>query len=726
MTSIEVIESEDKKRTDVKSGLFCIALLARLQGRRISTEALWRHYGHLKSMSRLELASIFQELGFISSEIKTSASKIKSLPLPAVLSHKDGRYAVMLDINKDGALVHYEDGEKANRLKIKELLPEMEGYAIVAHLTEQESKTRKRERFGLWWFFKTLAKYRQIVREMLLASFFIQCFALVTPLVFMIIIDKVFTHNNLSTLDVLVFALIVVTVFDILLGGMRTYLSNHTTSRVDLELGMRFFSHMLSLPLSYFESRRTGDTVARMKEMDTVRHFLTGSSLTLVVDLLFVFVFLFVMYLFSPLLATIVVLSLPLFLLVSIVVTPFMKSRLEDKHEKLAENQSFIVEMLGGVETIKSSACEPYQRQEWNKRMAALSKCTYNSNNLSNFINQTTNLLSKVLTITLLYLGAKLVLNGELSVGQLIAFNMLTGRVVQPILRIAGVWQEFTALKVAIRRLADIMDTPGEPMLLVDRTELPELTGRIKFDHVSFCYDEQKGDVIKDVSFEVKPGEVIGIVGSTGSGKTTLAKLIQRLYVPTNGNISVDGMDICAMDSSWLRRQIGVIAQDFVLFNRSIRDNIVMDDLDITDKQVIDIAKLVGAHEMINRLADGYDTVLQERGLGLSTGQRQLIALARALIGNPPILIFDEATSSLDYDSEQQFQRNFKKIADGRTTIVIAHRLSTVRQADRIITLEDGRLIEDGKPEDLLARGGRFADLAQIHHTAWQSQNYMS
>jgi len=327
--------------------------------------------------------------------------------------------------------------------------------------------------------------------------------------------------------------------------------------------------------------------------------------------------------------------------------------------------------------------------------------------------------LSKGLTVVLLYVGAKLVLAGSLTVGQLIAFNMLSGRVIGPIQRLAQLWQEFTSMRISVRRLADIMDTPPEPVMLQEATTLPPLKGRVEFDRVSFRYDEDQTNVLRDVSFTVHPGEVVGVVGSTGSGKTTLVKLIQRLYTPTDGRITIDGMPLASLDGAWLRRQIGVVAQDFVLFNRSIRENISLGDPAISDEQIIKAAELVGAHDIISRLPQGYDTVLNERGRGLSAGQRQCIALARALATNPAILILDEATSALDYESEQSFQRNFKNICAGRTAFVVAHRLSTVRHADRILTLEGGEIVEDAPPADLISNGGRFATLHELHQNTW-------
>ncbi len=710
-------ESVIDPRMSIDSGIFSMALLSRHKGERLSSDVLTQNFGHLADMDEQALMAAFREMGYKTKSLSFNAKNIKKLPLPCIVALKNQTYAVLLGVSDGMVLVHKLADKNAAKMAVDALIEESMGRVILA-VPDSESD-RQEGKFGLGWFLSTLFKYRSIMRETLLASFFIQLFALVTPLFFMVIIDKVFSHNNLSTLDVLVFAMVVVAVFDVILSGIRTWLLSHTTNRVDLELGVRLFKHMMSLPLSYFESRRTGDTVARIREVETIRNFLTGSSLTLIIDLLFIFIFLAVMYLFSGLLTAIVIFSLPLFFLVSVVLTPLMKSKLEDKHEKIAENQSFLVETLGGIEAIKSGAVEPQQQREWENKLSAYARCSFNSSSLSNMINQSTSLISKCLTIILLYLGAKLVLSGDLSVGQLIAFNMLSARVISPIQRLAQVWQEFTGMRVSVKRIADILDAPKEPMQLSGKTELPALKGAIEFENVSFQYDEKNNGIINNISFSVSPGEVIGVVGSTGSGKTTLMKLLQRLYVPVTGRVLIDGSDIATVDGSWLRRQIGVVAQDFVLFNRSIRENITMGDPAISDERVIEIAKQVGAHEMIMQLSAGYDTELYERGRGLSTGQRQSIAMVRALVKDPAILIMDEATSALDYESEQAFQQNFKSICEGRTVFVVAHRLSTVRQANRILTIENGELVEDDSPQTLLDNGGRFATLHSIHSRTW-------
>jgi len=706
------------QRVDLKSGLYCMAVVARSQQIGLSMDVLKQQFGHLETFSVDEMLRALQELDIKSKTVMLTESDLSQLPLPAILQMQDGAYAVLKSVADDHVVLHQFNQTEDAHIPLAELLS---GQTIKVVLVGQQLDTQQ-ETFGVKWFLNTLFKYKSIMRETLFASFFVQLFALVTPLFFMIIIDKVFSHNNLSTLNVLVFAMLVVAVFDVVLGGVRAYLLSHTTNRVDMELGMRLFKHMMALPLSYFESRRTGDTIARMREVEVIRNFLTGSSLTLLIDLFFVFVFIAVMFLFSTKLATIVVLVLPLFFLVSFVMTPLMRDKLEDKHEKIAENQSFLFETLSGIEAIKAGAVEPQQQTEWEKRLAAYAKCSFNSTTLSNLINQSVGLLSKLLTIALLFFGAKLVLTGDLSVGKLIAFNMLTARVVAPIQRLAQIWQEFTSTRVSLKRVADILAMPTEPMMLKDKTQVPALQGNIEFENVSFRYAEDKPFALKDIAFKVKAGEVIGIIGSTGSGKTTLIKLLQRLYVPTSGKVLMDGHNIVSMDGSWLRRQIGVVAQDFTLFNRSIRDNITLGDIDISDEQVVNTCELVGAHDIIVSLPDGYDTLLQERGLGLSTGQRQSIALARALVTEPAILILDEATSALDYESEQKFQANFRNITKNRTTFVVAHRLSTVRYADRILTIENGELIENDTPDNLLEQKGRFASLNAIHHNVWAAK----
>jgi subfamily B ATP-binding cassette protein HlyB/CyaB len=510
------------------------------------------------------------------------------------------------------------------------------------------------------------------------------------------VIDKVLVHRGFTTLDVLIIGLITVSIFESALGTLRTFVFSHTTSRIDIELGARLFRHLIALPIAYFEARRAGDSVARVRELENIRNFLTSSALTLVIDLFFTFMFLAVMFYYSPLLTWIVIASFPFYIALSAGVTPIFRRRLDEKFDRGAENQAFLVESITGVETLKAMAVEPQMQRRWEEQLAGYVRASFRVLSLGNWASQAVQLISKLVTAVTLYYGAYLVIEGNLTVGELVAFNMLAGRVAQPILRLAQLWQDFQQARVSVQRLGDILNSVPEPAYKPGRTALPAIRGAVAFDHVTFRYRLDRPEVLKDITLQVPPGQMLGIVGPSGSGKSTLTKLVQRLYVPESGRVLIDGTDIGMVDVAWLRRQVGVVLQENVLFNRTIRDNIALGDLSWPMERVITAAQLAGAHDFILELPEGYDTVVGERGSTLSGGQRQRIAIARALIGDPRILILDEATSALDYESERIVQENMSNIAKGRTVLVIAHRLSTVRRADRIITLERGRIVEDG------------------------------
>ncbi len=592
------------------------------------------------------------------------------------------------------------------------------GPILIISAVQSEQQEEIYTRFGFSWFFKASMKYWHILRECILASIFVQLFGLVSPLAFMIVIDKVLSNNSMSTLDMLIFSLIVISIFEIILNALRTYLLSHTANRVDLTLGIHLFKHLINLPLSYFQSRQVGDTIARIKELEVVRQFITGSGILLLLDMLFFIIFIVFMFLISPFLSLIVTGAIPFLFLASFVITPLLRNKLEDKYVIGAKNQSFLVEVLSGIETVKSSAAEPIIREKWENRLAEQVKAGFTSGNLANWINQSSATVSKVLSVLLLWFGAKEVMAGRLTVGQLIAFNMLSSRAIAPILRLSQIWKEFQQVKISIARIGDIFKAPVEPGFNPHRAELPKIRGSVVFDHVTFRYRPEGAVILDDVSFAVDPGEVIGIIGSTGSGKTTLMKLLQRLYVPEKGRVLIDGIDIALADSSWLRRQIGVVIQDGVLFNSSIRDNITLNAPGLSMEAVMEAARLAGAHNFILELQHGYDTVVGERGLQLSTGQRQRLAIARALASDPRMLILDEATSSLDYESEKLVQENMQQICAGRTVFLIAHRLSTVRHADRILTIERGRIVEFDTPGRLLERQSRYAELHSLHAVA--------
>ena len=699
----------DRPGSDTTTGLACLVMVARYHG--LATDpAQIRHRFHKRGapMTSFDLVRALKESGLKAQLVKSSWRRLAHLQLPVILERRDGKFCILARVSEDGALLQCPGEGRATPRTRKEIEQLWTGRVILT--TRRLFKAAPR-RFGIGWFISTLLKYRSIMWEVTLASFFIQTFALVTPLVFMIVVDKVLTHRALSTLDVLVFALAAVAVFEVVLTALRAYLLSHTTNRIDVELGVRLFRHLMSLPLGYFNSRRVGDSVARVRELDVVRSFLTGSALTLILDLFFAAVFLGVMFLFSPFLTLIVIGALPIFLIISVVMTPMLRGRLDDKFNLGAENQAFMVEALTGIETLKNTAAEPHMQRLWEERLASYVGSAFASGKLANITNQATAFVSKGLVVVLLWLGAHLVMEGVLTVGQLIAFNMLALRVNAPILRIAQVWQEFQQMRVSIRRLADILDAPTEPNFSPGRATPPPIEGAVTFEHVGFRYRSDGPEALSDISFDVKPGQVVGIVGPSGSGKTTLVKLIQRLYVPDRGRVLIDGTNLNTVDTSWLRRQIGVVSQDTVLFNRSVRENIAFADPSIEMERVIASAVLAGAHEFITELADGYETIIGERGSQLSGGQRQRIAIARALLPNPRLLILDEATNELDYESERIIRENMQRICEGRTVFIVAHRLSTVRHCDRILTLDKGRLVEQGDHATLLENGGRYSSL---------------
>ncbi len=571
---------------------------------------------------------------------------------------------------------------------------------------------QKQEKFNLSWFLPAVWKFRYLLGEVLLASFTLQLLGLTSPIITQVIIDKVMVQGSLSTLDVMAFALIAAAIFEAFLGILRMFVFTHTTNRLDLALSAQLFRHLLRLPLSYFEARRVGDTVARVQELEEIRQFLTGTALTVVLDSIFSVVYLAVMFYYSPKLTGVAMAVIPLFAILTLCATPVLRYWLNETFNRSADSQSFLVETITGIHSIKAHAAEKASRDRWEGLYARFVRTGFKASTTGNISNHIGDFLTSFSALLILWFGAQLVIKQELTIGQLVAFQMLSGHVTGPLLRLIQLWQTLQEVLLAVDRIGDILNVapeaePGTGLVL------PALKGQVSFEQIFFRYKEEQEPILRGVSFEAQPGQFVGIVGRSGSGKSTLSKLIQRLYPSESGRISIDGFDIKSADLASLRPQIAVVLQEDFLFNGSVLENIMLGNPEVSPEQVIEASRLAVAHDFVCDLPDGYETNVGERGTSLSGGQRQRITLARLFLSDAPILILDEATSHLDAETEQQVLENLKRVGKGRTMFLIAHRFAPLKRADLILTMEKGVIVERGTHESLLQQKGLYWSLYQ-------------
>ncbi len=640
-------------------------------------------------------------------------SHFPKMPKPCVCHLKDGRYIVVTGAdNERVALYDPLTAEKYITTPLNHFAKIWAGEVVL--FTKRfliEKLTDKVEKFGFSWFIPVVAKYKDFLLKVLFISFILQLFGLATPLFTQVIIDRVLVHHSLSTMDVLIGGMILVALFQTWMDSLRTYLFMNTTNKIDVTLSSHLFRKVSELPVRYFDKWQVGDVVSRMGELETIRGFLTGSFLTVVLDIVFAVVYLSVMFIYSNILSYIVWATIPLYIILNAVIAPIYKNRINERFLLDAETKSFTIEAITGVRTVKTLGVETTFVSRYEQVLARFLKSALSVLNLANVAGCIGMFLQLAFNLAILWIGAYYVMEGDLSVGQLIAFQMLAGQVINPILRLVNMWQSFQQIRVSMMRLGDIMDEDSEPAFNPNRTTLPNLKGEIIFDNVNFRYKADGKNILSDVKITIPPGSRVGVVGRSGSGKSTLVKLIQRLYVPDSGRVLIDGVDIAQVETAWLRRQIGVVLQENFLFAGSIKDNIAITKPNVSDESIFHAAELSGAAEFIEELPQKYDTFVGERGSLLSGGQKQRVSIARSLLLDPRILILDEATSALDTESETLILKNLDKIAAGRTTLMVAHRLSTVKNCDFIIAMDKGRIVETGSHKELMSRRGYYYNL---------------
>jgi ATP-binding cassette subfamily B protein len=585
--------------------------------------------------------------------------------------------------------------------------PPEQGYLI---LLTRRSRAPKGEAFGFRSFIPYIRKHTRTFAEVIIASFFIQIFALANPMIIQVIIDKVIVQESLSTLDVLAALLVICTVFGAALTAIRTFLFTDATNRIDLALGMKVLEHLYRLPLSYFHQRPVGEIASRLRELDKIRSFLTGTALTAVIDVAFSLIYVAIMLFYSVKLTAVALVGVPLLAGLTIFVSPIIRRQLKERAEKGAATESHLVESLTGIQTIKGQNIETKSRWKWFKRYGDTIASSFRNTLTTTSASTAGTLISRFNDVAVLWVGIYMVIDQKLSLGQLIAFRILAGYVTGPLLRLAQSWQNFQEAALSMNRLGDVANRAREDEDSDEQIPMPEIRGRVSSRDLDFGYVPGKLQ-LEHVSIDVPEGNLVAMVGLSGSGKSTMLKIIARLYQPVKGRVEIDGYDLSKVELNSLRRQIGMVFQETLLMEGSVMDNIAMSDPDAPSSAIIEAAKLAEAHDFIMRLPNGYASPVGEQGRNLSGGQRQRIALARLVMQAPSLLILDEATSALDAPTEQRVITNLREKFAGKTIFFATHRLSTVRMADQIFYMENGLLMETGTHAELMEKKGLYYSL---------------
>ncbi len=701
----------------------CFEMLAnqfKIPFRRDSVQKIVAHHFEQTGGVSLQFCGAVADFLGLQGQLATiPIADLQRIQVPALIKWQDG-LGVICEVANNSIVIALPDSGLIKRSPQELLLNQGSQTAdptptpSLPILLIQSTRATPQKKFGISWFWPSLVQYRGVLFEVLIASFFIQLFGLANPLITQTIIDKVLVQNSPTALNTLGILLVGVAIGEALLTSLRTYLFVDTTNRIDLALGSQIIDRLLRLPLRYFEKRSVGELSTRVNELENIRQFLTGTALTVVLDSVFSVIYIVVMLIYSSLLTLVALSTLPLFILLTTAVSPIARRQLRVKAESNARSQSHLVEVIAGIQTVKAQNVELRSRWKWQERYTSYVMAGFKTVITFTAAGSINTFLSQLSSLLVLWVGAYLVLDGKLTLGQLIAFRIISGYVTSPLLRLTQLWQNFQETALSLERIADILDTPTESDE-IDRGNIPMPTiqGHVKFDNVSFRFAPAGALNLDSISLEFPAGKFIGVVGQSGSGKSTLMKLLPRLYPLESGRILVDDYDIAKVELYSLRQQIGIVPQDTLLFEGSVQENIALNYPDATTDQIIQAAKIAYAHEFIMELPNGYNSPVGERGSGLSGGQRQRIAIARTVLQNPRLLILDEATSALDYDSEHQVCSNIATAFEGKTVFFITHRLTTIRNADIILMMDRGMVAELGTHAELMALKGRYYCLYQ-------------
>jgi HlyB family type I secretion system ABC transporter len=702
------------QQSSADCGAACLVMIGRYWGKQFSVNRLREQANVSRSGASLRaLAAAAESLGFSTRPVKASLDKFAEQPLPTIAHWEGKHYIVVYEITSKQVIVA-DPAIGQLSLTHAQFKEGWTGYALLMQPTALFKQAEEGEA-SLWQFFELVKPHSKVLLEVFLASVLIQVFGLVTPLFTQLLLDRVIVQGSTITLNAVGFGLLIFGLFRIIINGVRQYLLDHTANRVSVAMLVGFIKHTFRLPLSFFESRYVGDIVSRIQENHKIQRFLTGEALSICLDLMTVFIYMGLMFWYSWQMALLVLLIVPPFFLLALFSTSILRRLSREIFTASAEENSYLIQSLTGIRSVRSMAIEQTVRWRWEELLNKLIKKGFRSQVVANRLQIISATIETLISTGLLWYGASLVIQNQLTIGQLVAFNMLLGNVIHPFQRLSVLWNQLQEVMISAERINDVLSAePEEDLFASPRQALIKFRGRIRFENVTFRYHgESETNVLENLSFEIEPEQTIAVVGRSGSGKTTLSKLILGLYPPTEGKILIDDHDVTSISLKSLRSQIGVVDQDTFLFGGTIRENLSIAHPEASLEEIIEAATLAGANEFIQKLPMGYETQIGEGGGMLSGGQRQRLAIARALLGNPRLLIFDEATSSLDAESERIIQNNLNTILKRRTSLIIAHRLSTVRNADLILVLDRGILTESGTHDELITEKGHYYYLNQ-------------